>query len=405
MGMPAEVTLDLTGLWHRETELVGAYTYGTESDGRKTFDLALETADAIEAERWLSATYPLVDHVDAIAHAAEAGRRGAVKIAFDLRGVTSDASSRIRPRRRPLDTADARLERRGPQPGEAAGRSQPRDLPRRAAPRHRRHRRRHPPGAAAPDRPGPAAVTAVPRHAPDHRLRRHQPAAAEDAPAGRAPAGDRGRARARRRSRRRRRAVDLRAGPAPADDRGRAAPRHRRPRLRRLRAARPALPARRRGSRQPRLPRHDRARRGGRDQQAGGDVGPARLRQHQPRRHGRRVEVDGHRPRQLPQPAPPPQPDDHGGQPQLHGPAAQRAAQEQLADGQGAGRLGREGVPDRVDAEHRHVPADVRVPLQAGVGVDARRTGRPTSGPPSRCRWRRCASPARSSTRSRRRTR
>jgi hypothetical protein len=45
----------------------------------------LETADAIEAERWLSATYRLVDHVDAIAHAAEAGRRGAVKIAFDLR--------------------------------------------------------------------------------------------------------------------------------------------------------------------------------------------------------------------------------------------------------------------------------------------------------------------------------
>ena len=53
--------------------------------GRKTFDLALETADVIEAERWLSATYPLADHVDAIAHAAAAGRRGAVKIAFDLR--------------------------------------------------------------------------------------------------------------------------------------------------------------------------------------------------------------------------------------------------------------------------------------------------------------------------------
>jgi threonine dehydrogenase-like Zn-dependent dehydrogenase len=89
MGMPAEVTLDLTGLWHRETELVGAYTYGTETlpDGRvvRTFDLAMETADAIEAERWLSATYPLADHVDAIAHAAAAGRRGAIKIAFDLR--------------------------------------------------------------------------------------------------------------------------------------------------------------------------------------------------------------------------------------------------------------------------------------------------------------------------------
>ena len=87
MGMPGEVTVDLTGLWHRETELVGAYTYGTETlaDGRRvrTFDLALETASAIEVEQWLSATYALVDHVDAIAHAAEAGRRGAVKVAFD----------------------------------------------------------------------------------------------------------------------------------------------------------------------------------------------------------------------------------------------------------------------------------------------------------------------------------
>ena len=89
MGMPAEVTLDLTGLWHRETELVGSYTYGTETlpDGRtaRTFDLAMATADAIEAEHWLSATYRLDDHVDAIAHAAAAGRRGAIKIAFDLR--------------------------------------------------------------------------------------------------------------------------------------------------------------------------------------------------------------------------------------------------------------------------------------------------------------------------------
>ena len=89
MGMPAEVRLDLTALWHREVELKGAYTYGTERlpDGStaRTFDLAAETADHYEAERLLSATYPLEDHVDAIAHAAAAGRRGAVKIAFDLR--------------------------------------------------------------------------------------------------------------------------------------------------------------------------------------------------------------------------------------------------------------------------------------------------------------------------------
>ena len=90
LGMPADVQLDLTGLWHRETELKGAYTYGTETmpDGStaRTFDLAIDTANHFEAERLLSATYRLDDHVDAIAHAAAAGRRGAVKIAFDLRG-------------------------------------------------------------------------------------------------------------------------------------------------------------------------------------------------------------------------------------------------------------------------------------------------------------------------------
>ena len=89
MGMPAEVTLDLTGLWHRETQLVGAYTYGTETmpDGsrRRTFDLAIESAQAMGFERLLSATYRLDDYQDALAHAADAGHRSAVKIAFDLR--------------------------------------------------------------------------------------------------------------------------------------------------------------------------------------------------------------------------------------------------------------------------------------------------------------------------------
>ncbi len=92
MGMPAEVRIDLTGLWHREVELKGAYTYGTERmpDGTtaRTFDLAVDTADHFEAERLLSATYRLDEHVDAIAHAAAAGRRGAVKIAFDMREGT-----------------------------------------------------------------------------------------------------------------------------------------------------------------------------------------------------------------------------------------------------------------------------------------------------------------------------
>ncbi len=89
LGMPSNVGLDLTGLWHREIELKGAYTYGTETlaDGSttSTFQLAIDTVSAIRAEQLISATYRLDDHVEAISHAANAGRRGAVKIAFDLR--------------------------------------------------------------------------------------------------------------------------------------------------------------------------------------------------------------------------------------------------------------------------------------------------------------------------------
>jgi len=88
LGMPGESKLDLTPLWHREVALLGAYTYGTEQiEGNdvRTFDLAMALANTIEAERLLSATYRLDQHVEALAHAASAGRRGAVKIAFDVR--------------------------------------------------------------------------------------------------------------------------------------------------------------------------------------------------------------------------------------------------------------------------------------------------------------------------------
>ncbi len=89
VGMPATVKLSLTTLWHRETELCGAYAYGTETlpsgERRRTFDLAFELVQAAQLERLVSATYPLADYRRAIEHAATAGRRGAVKIAFDLR--------------------------------------------------------------------------------------------------------------------------------------------------------------------------------------------------------------------------------------------------------------------------------------------------------------------------------
>ncbi len=89
VGMPGHVAVDLTGLWQREVQLVGAYAYGTETlaDGtrRRTFDLAFELVAAADLARLVSATYPLSRYEEAIAHAAAAGPRGAAKIAFDLR--------------------------------------------------------------------------------------------------------------------------------------------------------------------------------------------------------------------------------------------------------------------------------------------------------------------------------
>jgi threonine dehydrogenase-like Zn-dependent dehydrogenase len=87
-GMPAPATVDLTPLWQREVSVAGSYTYGPEpaAGGRHSFDLAFELAERVGLERLLSATYPLERAAEAIEHAAAAGRRGAVKIAFDMRG-------------------------------------------------------------------------------------------------------------------------------------------------------------------------------------------------------------------------------------------------------------------------------------------------------------------------------
>lgn len=80
VGMPSTVSLDLTGLWHREVALRGVYAYR-----REDFATALELVRDADLGRLVSATYPLSRYQDAIVHAADAGRRGAVKIAFDLR--------------------------------------------------------------------------------------------------------------------------------------------------------------------------------------------------------------------------------------------------------------------------------------------------------------------------------
>ena len=80
VGMPGNVHLELTSLWHRETAIRGCYAYR-----RPDFDTALELVRLFDLGRLVSATYSLKDYTDAIGHAAHAGRRGAVKIAFDMR--------------------------------------------------------------------------------------------------------------------------------------------------------------------------------------------------------------------------------------------------------------------------------------------------------------------------------
>jgi threonine dehydrogenase-like Zn-dependent dehydrogenase len=86
VGMPGRTSLDLTALWHRETSLRGCYAYE-----RADFDTALHLVADLDLGRLVSATYPLSRYEDAIDHAAHAGPRGAVKIAFDLRADTRGA--------------------------------------------------------------------------------------------------------------------------------------------------------------------------------------------------------------------------------------------------------------------------------------------------------------------------
>jgi threonine dehydrogenase-like Zn-dependent dehydrogenase len=80
VGMPSHVHLSLTTLWHRETAIRGCYAYTLDD-----FAAALELVQSSPLAALVSATYPLDRYEDAIAHAANAGARGAVKIAFDLR--------------------------------------------------------------------------------------------------------------------------------------------------------------------------------------------------------------------------------------------------------------------------------------------------------------------------------
>jgi threonine dehydrogenase-like Zn-dependent dehydrogenase len=90
-GIPVRAP-DLTPVWYRELEVVGAYTGGIERlpgtpvQERNAFDIAMDLASQNPLlDRMVGATYPLKRWREAIDHATSAGRVGTLKVAFDPR--------------------------------------------------------------------------------------------------------------------------------------------------------------------------------------------------------------------------------------------------------------------------------------------------------------------------------
>lgn len=86
-GIPV-AGVDLTPVWFRELELVGAYTGGLEEVGGEplsTFDIALQLAADAPLDGFVGAVYPLSEWREALDHALAAGRLGTLKVAFDPR--------------------------------------------------------------------------------------------------------------------------------------------------------------------------------------------------------------------------------------------------------------------------------------------------------------------------------
>jgi threonine dehydrogenase-like Zn-dependent dehydrogenase len=87
VGMPGEEKVDWGPIWQRELTVMGAYAYGAEAGGRRTFEMALEAAPQLGLERLTSPLFGLGSYRDAIAYALQAGRLSTAKVAFDLRDL------------------------------------------------------------------------------------------------------------------------------------------------------------------------------------------------------------------------------------------------------------------------------------------------------------------------------
>jgi threonine dehydrogenase-like Zn-dependent dehydrogenase len=79
-GMPAG-GVDLTPLWYRELQLIGAYASHSQ---RCDFETAIRLAGSPVLEGYVDTRYPLGRWREALNHAANAGHLGTVKVAFDI---------------------------------------------------------------------------------------------------------------------------------------------------------------------------------------------------------------------------------------------------------------------------------------------------------------------------------
>jgi threonine dehydrogenase-like Zn-dependent dehydrogenase len=87
VGMPGEEKVDWSPIWQRELTVTGAYAYGTEKTGERTFELAIAAASDLVLDQLTGPLFSLGDYRNAIAYALQAGRLDAVKVAFDLRDL------------------------------------------------------------------------------------------------------------------------------------------------------------------------------------------------------------------------------------------------------------------------------------------------------------------------------
>ncbi len=85
VGMPGKEEIDWAPIWQRELNVMGAYAYGVEANGRRTFDMALELAPSLKLDRLAGPFFPLEDYREAIEYAMSSGRLNAIRVAFDLR--------------------------------------------------------------------------------------------------------------------------------------------------------------------------------------------------------------------------------------------------------------------------------------------------------------------------------